>query len=228
MTVDRGQWQWREQGPTWPRRQPEEEDQPARHRWRREPEPYEDRAFFEPYPGATVLEDLSGDDDGAGAIRILARYAVARIMILSAAGQLEGSRLRAERRVALEHLALIPAHEWERYALQRLAALCRETPPPSLVDAAFIAAECAVKRGHRMGGFGLYRAAWELSCQRRWWTEAARAADGIARLARLDEARVAARVWTWRTRVLRRRAAKHGSPGTPVRPAPAAGPGMDG
>jgi hypothetical protein len=194
----------RELPPVWPRRVAEPE--PAGQRWLRSPEPFEDRGAFEPYPGAAVLEDLSPGQDETAALRILARYTVVRVVALASTGLLAGPKLRSERRVALEHLALLPAHDWERHALERLAELCRETPAPVLASAALAAAECAAKRGHRMGAFALYRAGYEIARDRRWWADAGHAAAGIARLSALAELPYSVRLWRWRARVTERRA----------------------
>jgi hypothetical protein len=194
----------RELPPAWP--WADGEEPAARRRWLREPEPYEERGAFEPYPGATVLEDLDGQDE-AGSVRILARYATIRVMILASGGTLAGEALRTERRIARQHLALLPGHDWERHALDRLAGLSRPGPEPGIADAAIIAAESAAKRGHSMGAFALYRAAWDVARDNGWWDAAARAARGISRLARLDEAAWSTRLWGRRAAVAERRAA---------------------
>jgi hypothetical protein len=211
MELNESRWtDWlREQPPVWPRRVAERTWRGQR--WQREPEPFEDRGGYEMYPGATVLEDLAAEVDEGALLRILARYTVVRLLTLSVAGRLAGPKLRTERRVALEHLALLPPHDWERHALERLAHVCTEAPEPGVVAAALIAAECAAKRDQCLGAFALYRAAYELSRDNGWWDEAARAAGGIAQLAGLNEAPVSVRVWQWRSRVLeerRRRAAE--------------------
>lgn len=196
----------REQPPTWPRREP---DRGARsHSRQREPEVYEESSAHELYPGATAMEDLLQTGDELGRLRILGRYIVTRLLVLSCAGWLGGAKLRVERRVALEHLALLPQHDWERLALERLCVLCRETPAPAIVPAAIVAAEAAAKRGHGFGAFALYRATYELARNRGWWAAAATAARGIVRLARLDEARYSERLWERRARVLDRRVAR--------------------
>jgi hypothetical protein len=200
----RGGRRVRELPAAWPRRD-REHDQPLRQRWLREPEPFEDAAGCERYPGATVLEDLTDSGDGGAALRILARYTVSRLLLLPAPARPDAA-LRTERRVALAHLGLLPKHDWERRALERLAGLCLEPPEPALVDCAIIAAECAARRNHQMGAFALYRAAFEVAVARHWWMEAARCAAGVLRLARLDEARVSTRRWEWRVRVLEQRA----------------------
>jgi hypothetical protein len=203
MGAERGEWRprLRERPPHWARRSGIGEPM-GRARWLREPEPFEDRGGFEPYPGATVLEDLGDGDEAAATLRILARYTVVRVLVLSERGVLAGLKLRTERRIALEHLALLPAHDWERHALERLTVLCRETPAREIVQAALVPAECAAKRGHAMGAFALYRAAYELARDRWWWAEAATATRGLARLARVQAAPVSARLWAWRSRVL--------------------------
>lgn len=196
----------RERRPRWPRR--DEEDRPERQRWNREREPFEDDAVAELYPGSLVMEDLSASTDDGSTLRILGRYTVIRVLLLSAAGILAGTALRVERRVALEHLALLPAGDWERRALERLARICRELPGADVAAAAFVAAETAAKLGHPMGAFALYRAGYEMSLGYGWWEPAAAAADGIARLARLEEARYSERLWERRAGVLARRAAR--------------------
>ncbi|HSJ06711.1 MAG TPA: hypothetical protein VK936_08415 [Longimicrobiales bacterium] len=194
----------REQPPRWPRRDDgrDGEGQP----WLREPEPFEDRGMFEPYPGATVLDDFALSEDDATSLRILARYTTARVLLLSAAGRLAGHKLRTECSVAREHLSLLPPHDWERRVLERLCDACRGMSLAAVVDAAIVAAEAAAKRGHGMGAFGLYRGAYEAARDRGWWVDAARAASGIARLAELAEARRSTRIWQWREGVLQRRA----------------------
>lgn len=195
----------REQPPVWPF--DDDEDLGSR-RSRREPDVFELSSDREPYPGATALEDLVDDHDEIGCTRILARYTVLRVLLLSGAGWLSGARLREERRIALEHLALLPSHDWERMVLERLNALCRETPAPAIVPAAALAAEAAAKRGHRLGAFALYRAAFELGRRRAWWAEAAAVARGVSRLARSQEAHRSERLWSRRARVLERRVAR--------------------
>jgi hypothetical protein len=195
----------RERRPPWPRRDPDD-DRPGPRRWEREREPFEDDAIAELYPGSLVMEDLATSPDESATLRILGRYTVIRLLLLSAAGIIEGTSLRVERRVALEHLAMLPSHDWERRSLERLARLCREAPGPDIADAVFVAAEASAKRGQPMGSFALYRAAYEMSCAHAWWSHAGRAARGIAHLARLEEARWSERLWDKRAAVLERRA----------------------
>jgi hypothetical protein len=194
----------RERPPTWP--WSDDDEAPGRQRWMREPEPFEDCGTFEPYPGATVLEDLAGAHDETSSLRILARYTAVRVLLLASRGLMQGPRLRTEIRSAREHLALLPKHDWERHALERLCRLSRETPTPGIVDVAIIAAESAAKRGHGMGAFALYRTGYEVARDSRWWSAAARSAHGIVRLALLNEAPVSARLWRGRGAVLERRA----------------------
>jgi hypothetical protein len=202
MATERGEWgRLREEPARWPDRG-RERDEPHRQRWLREPEPYEDRALFEPYPGATVLEDLAVPAEDGVPLRVLARYTVIRILLLGMAGTMAGAALRTERRIAMRHLALLPKHDWERLTLERLTAECCDNPEPGIMATVIIAAECAAKRGQPMGAYALYRGAFELGRRNGWWDEAARCAAGIERLARLDEAHVSARVWGWRCRVL--------------------------
>jgi hypothetical protein len=206
MGPDRRRERVREERPFWPRRQrPSQQAEPER--WRRPPEPWEIPFGVERYPGATVLEDweLTGDDP-AGTARVLARYAVIRVVLLSEAGLLRGAKLRTERSIATEHVALLPAEDWERMALRRVNELCSETPPPALASAMLVIAEAAAKRAHVMSAFAFCRTAYHLAMQACFWDDAARAARGIARLARLDEARYSTRLWEWRANVLAGRA----------------------
>lgn len=198
-------WDVREEQPFWPKR-PRPAERAAPERWRRAPEPWETPYGIERYPGATVLEDWElTEDDPAGTVRVLARYAVIRVVMLTEAGLLRGVKLLTERRIATEHLALLPAQDWERMALRRVNDLCAETPPPSLPAAMLVAAEAAAKRGHVMSAFAFFRAAHHLAMVAQGWDEAARAARGIARLARLDEAPYSTRLWEWRATILERR-----------------------
>jgi hypothetical protein len=202
-----------ERRPAWPRpggrgRVRWADMNPGMRRWLREPEPFERRAEHDPYPGATTLDDLAPETDEATTLRVLARYTTVRLLLLWSAGGLAGPKLHTERRVALEHLALLPSHDWERRALERLAALCRGEPSPEAVAGAALPAECAAKHGHFMGAFALYRAAWELALRREWWRDAADTAAAVARLARMYEAPRSDRLWSWRSRVLLVRAAR--------------------
>jgi hypothetical protein len=208
MGINRGNWtrQLREHPPGWP--SSDDEFATGRQRWLREPEPFEDRGPFEPYPGATVLEDLAGSDDELSSLRILARYTAVRVLHLACSGLLQGRCLRSEVRVARQHLALLPAPDWERRVLNRLCGLATHPPAPEVVDVAIIAAESAAKRGHGMGAFALYRAGYEIARDSRWWPAAARAASGIARLAMLNEAPFSTRLWQRRAAVLERRASR--------------------
>jgi hypothetical protein len=200
-----GSWsrRLREHPPGWPWRG---EEPAGRQRWLRDPEPFEDRGALEAYPGATVLEDLTGPDEEMAALRVLARYTAVRLLLLAVGGLLHGPKLRTERRVALGHLALLPAHDWERHALERLCAQAGHAPGPDVVNSAIVAAESAAKRGHGMGAFALYRAAFEIARVNGWWEEGARAAGGVERLAALNEAPWSARLWHRRAAVLQRRA----------------------
>jgi hypothetical protein len=194
----------RERPPSWPRRsEGDGSDSPG---WLREPEPFEDDALPELYPGALIMDDLLVSQDDAATTRILARYTVVRVLLFCIDGSLTGTRLRVERRIALEHLALLPQHDWERRALERLAMLCREAPAPEIIDAITVAAEAAAKRSQTMGAFTLYRTAYELSLGERWWAEAAQSARGIGQLALLEEAHRSVRLWRRRAAVLDRRA----------------------
>lgn len=194
----------REQPPVWPRRGNRAAS--GLQRWLRDPEPFEDRGIFEPYPGATVLQDLDTTQDESGSLRIVCRYTAVRVLLLGAAGRITGPDLRTECRVARGHLSLLPPHDWERRVLERLCDVCCVVPLGATVDAAIIAAEAAAKRGHRMGAFALYRAAYELACDRSGWPDAARAAAAIARISRQADAHHSTRVWRWRVGVLERRA----------------------
>lgn len=196
----------RERPPVWPRREDGSGDRPGRRPWEREREPFEDGALPELYPGALAMEDMVPTDDDLTTLRVLARYTVLRLLLLSISGALSGTKLRTERHIALEHLALLPPYDWERRSLERLAGLCSETPAPELVQAATTAAEAAAKRSQSMGAFALYRTAYELAIAEEWWAEAAQVARGIAQLARLEEARYSIRLWRRRAAVLEGRA----------------------
>lgn len=198
----------RERPPRWPRRHEDgpDNERAAPRRRDREREPFEDGALPELYPGALVMDDMIVTDDEVATLRVLARYTVARLLLLCLSGALAGRKLREERHIALEHLALLPAYDWERRALERLAMLCREAPARELVEAATSAAEAAAKRSHVMGAFCLYRAGYELALAEQWWDEAAQVARGIAQLARLEEARCSIRLWRRRAAILERRA----------------------
>lgn len=206
MSMQEKRWtrRLREQPPIWPRRG--NRPAPGAQRWLREPEPFEDRGVFEPYPGATVLQDLDTTQDEVGSLRILCRYTAIRVLVLATAGRITGPDLRTECRVARAHLSLLPPHDWERRVLERLCEVCSVVPAGAAFNAAIIAAEAAAKRGHRMGAFALYRAAYELARDRSGWPDAARAAAGIARITRQAEAIHSTRVWRWRVGVLERRA----------------------
>jgi hypothetical protein len=195
----------REQPPVW-RRGGEEADEWGRRRWERELEPFENGATAELYPAATVLDDLAAAEDDNATLRILARYAVARVVTLAGRGLLQGAKLKTERRIASEHIALLPAHDWERQGLERLLGLCVGTREAAVVEALVIVAEAAAKREHIMGAFALYREGYDQAIARAWWREASVAARGIGRLARLEEARYSARLWDRRASVLERRA----------------------
>jgi hypothetical protein len=196
----------RQRPPSWPRRN--DGFDAASRRWEREPEPFEDDAVPEFYPGALVMEDLFVTDNDVATLRIIARYAVVRLLSLSLAGALTGVKLRTERQIALDYLAQLPACDWERRTLERVAMRCRQVPAPALVEAATIAAEAAAKRSQIMGAFSLYRSAYELAIAEKWWAAAAQVAHGIAQLARLDEARYSVRLWRRRAAVLERRAVR--------------------
>jgi hypothetical protein len=202
MDKDRMPW-LREDAPSWP--QPEGDRPPMYGRWRRAAEPFEMPGNTEMYPGATALDDLEAAVDGAECARILARYTVLRVLMLSGAGWLTGARLRIEQRIALEHLTTLPTHDWERRTLERLNGLCRETPTPALITAATAAAEAAAKRGHFLGAYAFYRAGFDLARRRAWWSLAAEVARSVSRLARLEEAPHSERLWARRARVIDRR-----------------------
>jgi hypothetical protein len=200
----------RERRPRWPRRKREShfewgEQNAGMRRWLREPEPFERAGESEPYPAATVLDDLTPGADEQATLRVLARYTALRVLLLWGEGRLHGGKLLTERRVAVEHLNLLPPQDWERRSLERMVGLCRGDVHPEAVRAALSPAETAAKRGHVMGGYALYRTAYRLSVRLGWLDDAAAAALGIARLARMYEAPRSCRVWNWRARVLESR-----------------------
>lgn len=199
-----------ERGPRWPRDETPEGVQwdymcAGMRRWMRDPEPFEQSGTWEPYPAATVLEDLDPEAEETATLRVLARYTVARLFLLWCAGLLTGGRLAQERRVATGHLELLPAHDWERRSLERLVSACRAMPVADAVAAAMAPAENAAKRNHFMGAYALYRIVYQTSVRRGWWAEGAAAADGIARVSIMCDAPRSQRVWRWRARVLRTR-----------------------
>lgn len=194
----------RERTPPWPRR--DDDPGPERRRHDRELEPFEDDALPELYPGALVMEDMVAIDDDTATLRVLARYTAARLLLLTVDGSLTGPPLRTERQVVLEHLALLPDYDWERRALERLAAACRDEPGRDLMEAITVSAEAAAKRSHLLGAFTLYRAGYHLATANGWWSEAAQVARGVAQLARLAEAAYSIRLWRRRAAVLERRA----------------------
>jgi len=206
MDWDSEEMGWlRERPPVWPQREHEPEfPQEPRLRAR---EPYEPGGLAESYAGSVSIEDMASMG-GEENIRVLVRFTISRLLAMTFSGQLTGRGLRIERRVAMEHLALLPGHDWERRLLERLVGLCRETIVPSIFGPLLLTAEAAAKRGHNYGAFDLYRAGYHLGISRGWWVEAENAATGIARLAQLDEARVSARLWNKRAFVLRRRIAR--------------------
>jgi hypothetical protein len=175
-------------------------------RWLREPEPFEPRASAEAYPGGTVLEDMQPDQEHGETLRILARYTVVRLLALWGAGWLHGPKLHTERRIALEHLSLLPADDWERRSLERLAGACRQEPSPAVLASALGPAMSAARADQPMGAFALYRCVYELGLQHGWLEQATAAAAGIARLSRMYEAPRSRRIWGWRARVLAARA----------------------
>lgn len=196
----------REQPPTWPRRNTG--DCPDDPRRRREREPFEDDALPELYPGSLVMEDLVEADDDAATLRVLARYTVARVLVMCLSGDLTGTTLRLEKRMALEHLALLPDYDWERRALERVIIACTDEPARGIIEVVVSAAEAAAKCSRIMGAFAFYRAAWELAVENAWWPEGAQVARGIAQLARLEEARYSIRLWRRRAAVLEARATR--------------------
>jgi hypothetical protein len=199
----------REKRPAWPRRR-----RPLRwtddglsdgnagiRRWLRDPEPFEPQSAWESHPGAVVLDDMTPDRDEADSARILARFTVVRLFTLWGSDRLAGPGLQTERRVAAEHLNLLPPRDFERRSLERLTSLCRAQPTREAVMAALAPAMSAARDGHMMGAFALYRVAFELAAGRHWWEEATAAAAGIARLARMYEAHRSHRTWMWRARI---------------------------
>lgn len=192
----------RERPPVWPRREPDPE--PERHPPIRAREPYEPGGMSDLFTGSGTIEDMEQEQDEEN-LRVLVRYTVCRLLGLTCSALLTGRELRIERRVAHEHLALLPAHDWERRLLGRVVDLCRETPAPSIFGPLLLAAESAAKRGHNHGAFDLYRLGYRLAKSRGWWMEAERTTEGVARLAQLDEAPFSARLWRKRGYVLRRR-----------------------
>lgn len=196
----------REQPPPWPRRNTG--DRPDDPRRQREREPFEDNALPELYPGSLVMEDLVVTDDDTAMLRVLGRYTCARVLVMCLSGDLTGTKLRMEKRIALEHLAVLPDYDWERRALERVVAACTDEPARDVIDIITSAAEAAAKRSQVLGSFVFYRAAWDLAVKNGWWPEGAQVARGIAQLARLEEATCSIRLWRRRAAVLEGRATR--------------------
>jgi hypothetical protein len=196
----------REEGGVWRRRPAPrvrwEELNAGVRRWMREPEPFEPRASHEAYVGATVLEDMHPAQDHGLTLRVLARFTVVRLLALWGGGYLYGAKLHTERRIALQHLTQLPADDWERRSLERLAGLCRQQPAPVALDAALGPAMTAADADQPLGAFALYRCVYEVALQHGWPEQATLAAAGIARLSRMYEAPRSHRIWGWRARVL--------------------------
>ena len=210
----------REQPPPWPRRHTN--DHPQDRRRQREREPFEDNVMPELYPGSLVMDDLIMTDDDTVTLRVLARYTTARVLILCLSDELTGAKLRMERRIALEHLALLPDYDWERRALERVIMACTDEPARAIIEVITSAAEAAAKRSRIMGSFVFYRAAWELAVKNEWWPEGAQVARGIAQLARLEDARFSIRLWRRRAAVLEGRA-RRAAAGPAADPTPSPG-----
>jgi hypothetical protein len=189
-------WPARRVGVQW------EEGNAGMQRWLRDPEPFERRGEYDPFPAATVLDDLVPETSEQETLRVLARYTATRVLILWGAGVLHGSKLLTERRVASGHLGLLPVHDWERRTLMRLVASCRDQPAPAALLNALAPAESAARRGHFLGAFALYRGIWDIALRHGWLEQATSAAAGIARLAAMSQAPRSVRLWSWRVRVL--------------------------
>ncbi|HSK17511.1 MAG TPA: hypothetical protein VK912_00115 [Longimicrobiales bacterium] len=196
----------REQPPPWPRRNVG--DRPGDARREREREPFEDNVLPELYPGSLVMEDLVVTHDDKATLRVLARYTCARVLVMCLSGELTAAKLRMEKRITLEHLALLPDYDWERRALERVIVACTDEPARDIIEIITSAAEAAAKRSQVMGSFVFYRAAWELAVKNEWWPEGAQVARGIAQLARLEEASYSIRLWRRRAAVLEARATR--------------------
>lgn len=181
-------------------------------RWRRSPAqavaPWSASAPWlspaEPFPAATVLEDLCRDSVGEtaaeGTARVIARYVALKAV-------LAGSDARAanERHAALGYLQQLADGDAERWALSAALRAQADRDAVRLVARLADAAGLAAERGHGRGAFAL---AWtgHLSAAPRDPAGAARCAGRLARLARGagDEAAVA--IWRRREAALRERA----------------------
>lgn len=151
----------------------------------------------EPYAASMVLEDLVGSvSDPAGSVRILARFAVVRTVLLVQAGDLEGTPLRVEAAIARRHLRRLPATDRERRTLHRL--LRTGTTPGAtlrLVHCAYRAAGHAAAAGHHAAAFRLHSFSYMLALAGNRRGDAARAARSIARAADRGGAPRSARLW---------------------------------
>jgi len=137
-------------------------------------------AAREPYPAATVLDDLElCGHDVAGCTRVLARFAALRCALL-AAGGLGGRALEHERSAAVDYIEALPPGA-EAVALAELLIAAVPEPGHGLVRA--LRAAAAVAAPHTHGAFALLRAAWAIALGRHWDPLVTAAAGDIAALA---------------------------------------------
>lgn len=189
-------------GPRW-RDEAVVTEQPARRL--RELEPWED--LNEMIDGADALEDLLlAGADAADATRMVARFAAVRVALGAATGYIPESALDHERRAAAEYVLYPSATSREAAALAAVLRLAGASPPREIAARLCEAAGAAAEREHEGGARSLYRAGYVIAVERGWSAEAARAAGGMERLARLGGGRWSERLWRRRGLVLRRRA----------------------
>ncbi len=175
----------------------------VRPRPTKEPELFE--RVEEPYPGGTLLEDLSGiGSDLDAAQRILARFAAARLILLVLSGGLSVRELELERVIARSYIEVLPAGDAERRVLMRFTARVTQRLARPVTQCAIDAGDLAAERHHVAGAYWLYLTAYELALGSGWTGEAVRAARAIERVARAKRASRVAKLWRRRSQALER------------------------
>lgn len=168
---------------------------------RREPELWERAA--EPYPAATVLEDLLavvGDADAAQ--RIVARFAATRMVLLVLHGGINEEELAEERAVARLYVEALPHGDAERRVLGRLLALTRSRVRRAVGTCANEAGELAGSFDHDAGAFWLHYVAYTAGRAFGWPEESLRAARAIEGAATARGAVHSQRLWRGRVAAL--------------------------
>lgn len=157
-------------------------------------------AAREPYPAATVLDDLEMcGSDVAGCTRVLARFATLRCALLAASG-LGGRALELERSAAVDYIEALPPGV-EAVAFAEVLSAAVPEPGRELVRA--LRAAAAVAAPHTHGAFALLRAAWAVALARRWDPLVAAAAGDIAALAHAADCPDQAIAWERRAAAAR-------------------------